>query len=57
MEKVNYNFNIGNLRKAAFAIAFGLIVGKRVGEYVTYVADGFIVGLLKPVHEKIKKDS
>lgn len=58
MEKVNYNFNIGNLRKAAFAIGFGLTVGKFVGECVNNVTAGVMLAVLKPIHEKIEpKDS
>lgn len=51
--KIDLNLNTANLRKAAFAIGFGLTVGKFAGECVSAVWGGVIVG----VKELISKDA
>ena len=55
MEGFNVNLDIKNLRKAAFAVGFGITVGKTIGDIVSAGINGMVLGLVKCVKESSQK--
>lgn len=55
MENVKVVANVRDLRKAAFAVGFGLTVGKSVGKLVGAVVDGIAAGTVQFMAKKGNK--
>ena len=54
MKDFNVNLDTKNLRKAAFAVGFGLTVGKAIGDLVSISINGIILGLIKSKAKGVK---
>ena len=54
MKDFNVNLDTKNLRKAAFAVGFGLTVGKAIGDLVSISINGTILGLIKSTAKGVK---
>ena len=64
MDKFNVTINAKDLRRAAFAVGFGITVGKTVGDWVGAVINGAGLGIIKGLAkhgnetaQKVCKDS
>lgn len=54
MKDFNVNLDTKNLRKAAFAVGFGLTVGKAIGDLVSVCIDGTVLGVIKSTAKDVK---
>ena len=54
MKDFNVNLDTKNLRKAAFAVGFGLTVGKAIGDLVSVGINGTVLGLIKGTAKGVK---
>ena len=54
MKDFNVNLDTKNLRKAAFAVGFGLTVGKAIGDLVSVSIDGTVLGVIKSIAKDVK---
>ena len=54
MKDFNVNLDTKNLRKAAFAVGFGLTVGKAIGDLVSIGINGTVLGVIKGIAKDVK---
>ena len=54
MKDFNVNLDTKNLRKAAFAVGFGLTVGKAIGDLVSVGINGTVLGVIKGIAKDVK---
>ena len=54
MKDFNVNLDTKNLRKAAFAVGFGLTVGKAIGDLVSVGINGAALGVIKGIAKDVK---
>ena len=54
IQDFNVNLDTKNLRKAAFAVGFGLTVGKAIGDLVSVSIDGTVLGVIKSIAKDVK---